>query len=309
MKLFDLHCDTPSLLYKKGENIKSNSLHVSLDGASCFERYVQCAAVWSDISLCDSQCFDFFKAATEYFKDQVGSFITDASALKERQRGFILTVEDSRLISDDTDKVKFLYDSGVRVMTLVWKGLCAVGGGWDTDEGLTKKGADILEGCFDTGIIPDVSHSSDKAALYALQRGRARGLPVIATHSNSRGVCPHKRNLPDHIAKRIAEGGGIIGISLYPPHLHGDTADMGHVIAHVRHYTSLLGRDSICLGCDLDGIDKMPKGIEDLSSLPKLYDALSKEFGEDTAEGIFYNNAYNFFINNLPRKPRNGKEL
>ncbi|MBR6677082.1 MAG: membrane dipeptidase [Clostridia bacterium] len=302
MKLFDLHCDTPSLLYKRGESIESNALHVSLEKTSCFEKYLQCAAIWSDPALSDGECFEFFKNAAGYFKDQCNGYITDANTLQSSGSGFILTVEDSRLISDIPDGVTRLYDFGVRVLTLVWKGLSAVGGAWDTSEELTKKGKDILEECFSTGIIPDISHASDKAALYTLERGRKTKKPVIATHSNSRTVCHHRRNLPDNIARSVAEGGGIIGISLYPPHLFGERAEICHVIDHISHYRSLLGDGCICLGCDFDGIGITPRELEDISSLPRLYDALSKRFGESFAEGVFYNNAYNFFINNLQRE-------
>ena len=114
------------------------------------------------------------------------------------------------------------------------------------------------------------------------------------------------RNLTDDHAKRIAPLGGIIGISLYPPHLRGEKADISDIIKHIQHYVSICGEGAVCLGCDLDGIDIMPEGILDISSLPLLFDRICTSFGTRCAEDVFFNNAYNFFKNNknffMPRK-------
>ena len=37
--------------------------------------------------------------------------------------------------------------------------------------------------------------------------------PVIASHSNSRTVCPAKRNLTDDMLKEIAKTGGLVGMN------------------------------------------------------------------------------------------------
>lgn len=305
MKLFDLHCDTPKKLFENKESLQSNTLHISKEMASAFERYIQCAAVWSDKALSDRQCFDFFKDAARYFEKEAGGFLTNARQLQNTEsHGYILTVEDSRLISDDPGRIDILYNMGVRVMTLLWSGKSSVGSAWNSEGSLTPIGREILERCFEFGIIPDISHANDTVSALVVETARAKNKPVIATHSNSRTVCPHKRNIPDSLAREIASIGGIIGISLYPPHLNKEKADISNITDHIRHYVNTVGTESVCMGCDFDGIDSTPEEIHDISSLPILYDALSKEFGEKCAESIFFNNAYNFFINNLPQNPK-----
>jgi len=128
MKLFDLHCDTPHRLYKTKEKLFENDLHISLSKAGCFERYIQCSAVWSDSAKSDTECFEDFLKTTDYFEKEAGGFICNRDSLKKCRQGFILTVEDSRLISDDIDRAELLYKRGVRAMTLVWGGRSAVGG-------------------------------------------------------------------------------------------------------------------------------------------------------------------------------------
>lgn len=302
MKLFDLHCDTPLKMYKLKESIRDNSLHVSLKKAGEFKKYIQCAAVWSEEELSDEDCFERFFKVCDCFEKEAGSFIkTRADLINSKKHGFILTVEDGRLLCSDKERLSLLYDRGVRVLTLLWSGASIMGSAWNEDSGaLTDFGKKVLEKCFEVGIIPDLSHANDKVVSYALDVSKDTKKPVIATHSNSRQVCSHKRNLSDTHAKMIAESGGIIGISLYPPHLWGEKADISHIIKHIEHYISLFGRNAVCLGCDFDGIGTTPKGIENVGDLSLLYFALSKKMGNIVADNVFFNNAYNFFINNLP---------
>ena len=53
------------------------------------------------------------------------------------------------------------------------------------------------------------------------------------------------------------------------------------------------------MGTDFDGISKSPKDLEDISKLPKFYDLVSREFGEEIADKIFYKNMQKFFVENI----------
>lgn len=303
MKLFDLHCDTPYELYRQNKSLSKNDLHISLERASVFDKYIQCAAVWSDNALTDKECLESFLKITDRFeKEADGLLIRNRKDLENSKKSaFILTVEDARLLCSDISNLDLLYKKGVRVLTLTWGGHSTMGGAWNTDDPFTKFGEEVIYKCFSKGIIPDISHTNDKAQDRAVLIASELGKPLISTHSNSRAVCPHKRNLTDDRAKKIASLGGIIGISLYPPHLFGDSATVSHITDHIAHYINITGTSSVCLGCDFDGIDKTPKKIENLGDLPCLYDAVSARFNEDIAEKVFFKNAYNFFKNNLPQ--------
>ena len=86
MKLFDLHCDTPYRLFKDKKHLQNNDLHVSLEKAEIFERYIQCAAVWSDSDLCDCDCLDFFYKASKNFEKEAGGFIKAKKELEELEK-------------------------------------------------------------------------------------------------------------------------------------------------------------------------------------------------------------------------------
>ena len=304
MKLFDLHCDTPLLLYRQGKSLSSSDLHISLEKASVFKRYVQCAAFWSDSSKSPEECFREFQSAFDSFAAQAGSLlITCRKDLeKANKASFILSVEDARLLCGDIHRLSLLYQKGVRILTPLWRDTSDIGGAWNTEGSLTPFGKEVLEGCFDIGIIPDLSHASDASSAYMILRAKELKRPVIATHSNSRAVCEHKRNLTDTLARDIAITGGIIGISLYPPHLRGEYADISDIIKHIEHFINTAGPDAVCLGCDFDGIDNTPIGICDISDLARVYEIACHTFGFHLCEKIFFDNAYNFFLNNLPKE-------
>ena len=305
MKLFDLHCDTPLELFLKKEKLCRNSLHISLEKAGKFERYIQCAAIWSNPQLTEDECFRRFFEAAEYFKGELSRCGVPLIKTKKdlnncTQRGAILAVEGARLLRGEPDSIAALYNEGVRILTLVWKGSDLAGGAWDTNEPLSPQGTECVEMCFDTGIIPDVSHGSPELIARVLDIAEKRGVSPLATHSNSFSVYPHRRNLSDELFRQICHMGGLCGINLCPDHLCGGNASCEDVLRHIERYINLGGEENIAFGCDFDGISEVPDGIEDISRLPRLYDAVAKRFGAKCADRLFFENAYKYMLNNLP---------
>ena len=75
--------------------------------------------------------------------------------------------------------------------------------------GLSIFGKQVISKMNELGIMVDISHVSDKAALQAIQLSEA---PVIASHSSARAIANHPRNLPDNIIKEIANNSGVIQV-------------------------------------------------------------------------------------------------
>ena len=285
MKLFDLHCDTLCAAYDRGESFSHNSCQVSLDKAfSVFDEYRQVTAVWSRDDLDGEECYRRF--------DRVVNKVFPTASHENFTP--ILSVEGGKLLCGDISRLDHLYRRGVRVFTPVWAGHCCIGGAWDTDEGLTGFGYSVIERCCDLGIIPDVSHASDRMFYEIAEIAGKRGGTVIASHSCSRAVFDHRRNLTDDMARTVSELGGVIGVNLVVPHL--GSPDISAVINHISHLAGIAGEDSICLGCDLDGTDALPDGIKDISDLPVIHGLLSdNKYPRGFADKVFYSNARNFF--------------
>lgn len=298
---FDLHCDTATRLYDRGESLDSSSCHISKNTISQFRKYAQITAVFSSERKTDEECFQRFSAVCKDFTHKNKVRFANGTDIENNCRqnlpSFILSVEDARLLSGDMGKFDFLADSGVKLITPLWSGVTCIGCAFDTDGGLSPFGKRLISRMLIKNIIPDISHASRRSADYILDACREAGAVAVATHSNSFSVCAHPRNLTDGEAQRIAELGGVIGISLAPQHLtEGKKASETDVIAHIEHYRRVVGDGHICLGCDFDGIENTPLGIEHQGKIPHLRSALlGVGASEKFCDGLFWDNAYKLF--------------
>ena len=314
MNYFDLHCDTPYELYRKQTKFDENSHHVSLDKTEkAFECYAQFAAYCASPRKSDAEAYDTYVKCTDYFfaemsrlKDRASictSFAGLEKTVSEGKAAIFPTVEDARILDGDISRLKILHGIGCRVLTLVWGGTSCIGGAHNTNSGLTDFGKAVAEKCFEMGIVPDISHSSEQSVDDLLEIAERYKKPIIATHSNSYAVYPHTRNLRDRHFKKIVELGGLVGVSLCNIHLCPDKndADIDAVIRHIDHYLALGGEDCISLGCDLDGCD-LAKGVSDVSDIPKIFERMSElGYSDETIQKISYKNAYNFIKRNFKK--------
>ena len=78
--------------------------------------------------------------------------------------------------------------------------------------------------------------------------------------------------------KAIIKNSGIMCINIYPPFLeeNPDDATVDSIIKHIDYALSLGAENHLGLGSDFDGIDKTPKGIENLKDYEKLCEKMVK---------------------------------
>ncbi len=304
MDLFDLHCDTPLELLRGDNDFSSGGCHITRDKLARVEKYGQLAAFCVPQSMSDGDGYRYFFEVAENFRraaEKFGFYIFPDGGIGEKQ--FILTVEDLRIIENDLSRIGELYRAGVRLVTPLWGGRTQIGGSHESDEGLTDFGREAVREAIRLGMVPDVSHASPRSADDVLDLAAKAGVPAIASHSNSREICGHTRNITDSQLKAIADSGGIVGVSLYPPHLVADPSKgcaSEDVCRHIIHYIDVIGEDKVCLGCDFDGIGTTPSDLPDVSAMPRLRDALlAQGLREKTIQKIFYDNAAGFFSSRL----------
>lgn len=313
MRYFDLHCDTPHELYRQNVPLDHNDLHISLEKASRLSHYAQIMATWTPKKMDDEKGFinfhkviDNLNIELDRLRDRVQICRLGEEMVEAWQSGktaVFLAVEDARLLGGDITRLKVLYGRGIRFLTLCWGGSSCIGGSHDTTDGLTPFGELVVQCCFDLGIIPDLSHASDATAAQVLGMAREGGKPVIATHSNSRAVYNHSRNLTDEQFCAIRDLGGIVGISQCTAHLT-DTkqapATMDTLLRHIDHYLDLGGEYTVAFGSDFDGISHTPEGIRDLSDMVHVEEAmLAHGYHRELIDNILWRNAHNFVCNHL----------
>lgn len=290
MRIFDMHADTPYKMFSKNVGFSDEGLHVSLDKIKSYESYKQVFAFWCDNEKSDCEVYsDFFEMRKHFIKSM--------NECEKENLSYYFSVEDARLLEGRLERLPLLYSLGVRILTLVWRGISIIGGAYDTDIGLTEFGKKALYTALDIGIIPDVSHASRRVTREVYEASAGKQMPFIATHSNSYSVYPHKRNLLDEEFLIIKKSSGIVGISLAPEHLCEGDAHINDVVNHIEHYLSLGGEDTLCLGCDFDGIDSTPCELSDLSKLYLLKEELLRiGYSEILTDKIFFQNANNFVL-------------
>lgn len=306
MRYFDLHCDTLYEMYEKRCGFYENGLHISLDKQP-FEAYSQIMAIWTKNTLSDGEAYERYNYIFKYVNkiELCGArFCTSSSDYLECEENgarLFLAVEGANLLGNDILRLDKLYSDGVRFLTLVWKGTSCIGGAWDTDEGLSSFGREVVKRCSELGIVVDLSHASHKMISECFSLSDKYGTKLIATHSNSASVCAHGRNLTDAEALEIARRGGLVGINFCPAHLTM-SADCGvhDICNHITHFLDLGLSDVLCIGSDFDGVSRLPDGITGICDVVKIRTELAAlGVGGKQIDMIFYGNAENFVKNRL----------
>ncbi|MDF2865925.1 MAG: Membrane dipeptidase [Clostridia bacterium] len=222
---------------------------------------------------------------------------------KEKKLGIILTVEDAICLEKKIENIQKLYDMGIRAIGLTWNGKnqLASGASCMKDEGLSKFGEEVVKKMNEIGIIIDVSHLSEKSFFDVMNITKK---PVIASHSCSKYICNHRRNLSDEQIKLISKNSGMICLNFYKEFVNVDPnkADLKSFVNHIKHIYSIAGKQCIGIGSDYDGIKKKDTItlLEDNSKLVNLMNFLKKEkFTDEEIDGILWRNQLNFLKKNL----------
>ena len=306
--VFDLHCDTAlALLGKTGNeagNLKHNSLHIDLDRAAKLEAYCQCFACFTTpdmqqwMKVSPIVVFERELATIQREVDKHKRMIRLAYCAEDveanRDSGkmsAILTIEGPAGFDFDPELLENLHQIGFRMSTLGWNEKNVLTGSNVTGGGLTDKGREYVKEAQRLGILVDVSHISDEGFWDIMEITQA---PVVASHSNSRFVCNHSRNLTDDMFRAICRTGGVAGINQYAEFL-GEHPTLDTVCDHVLHLLELdPDGKHIALGGDLDGCEAFNEGFEGIQSYPSLAQRLlERGLTEDMIRDIFWNNALN----------------
>ena len=295
LRVFDGHCDTAVELWQRKEALADSSCQVSLRRARKFDAYVQIFAfctAWLPPQVRESDAFleslRYFSVQLSCNRDEIALCRTakDAqSTLNGNARGAMLAIEGAEAIGCDPGRLDEAYEAGVRMATLTWNHKNALAGSCHTGEGLSAQGREFVRRAQKLGIIIDVSHLSERAFWDVCELSEK---PIVASHSNSRAVCPHPRNLTDEQFRTICQLGGTAGINLYGPFLSERAATLDDVCRHIEHFCALGGASHVALGGDLDGCDTLPAGFSGVEDYEKLADALSSRgYPEEIIRGIF----------------------
>ena len=137
----------------------------------------------------------------------------------EGKRVVFISMENADPLSSDPELLNTYYRQGLRMLGLVHfmnNDLADSATALPEWKGLSPKGRDLVQRANRLGILLDVSHASDAVFDQMLALSTA---PIIASHSSSRAVNPHPRNLDDNRVRQLAAKGGVIQVNAYSDYL------------------------------------------------------------------------------------------
>lgn len=290
--IFDGHCDTATELWRRNQSLDRTDCMVSLPDAKELGGYGQFFAfcTYGGLDLGYS-CEDLLYRPYAYFMEELArqkerivlcrTMADLDAAAEQRKAGAFLALEGAEGIQCDPGRLDELYNMGIRMVTLTWNANNALAGSAKEDgPGLSRQGREFVRKAQGLGIMVDVSHISDRAFWDIMDIAER---PVVASHSNSRRLCGHGRNLTDEQFLALCQLNGSAGLNLYSYFLAEDgNADLETVYRHLDHFLTLSGGGHVALGGDLDGCDSLPKGFRSLRDHMKLTDLLEeKEFSPE----------------------------
>ena len=275
MKFVDMHCDTLTKVLRwpeKGDLLK-NTMSVDYTRLMEHERALQFFASFIYLDQFENRdpelAYDFFCKVLDFYDQQVAANKDMVMPVKTwedvctvmngptKKIGSLLTLEEGAMINGKMERLEEFFDRGVRLLTLTWNFENCLGfpNSDDPDEmklGLKPFGVEVVERMQELGMIVDVSHLSDGGFWDIVKITKK---PFVASHSDARVICGHRRNLTDDMLKALANHGGVTGLNLNPPFLDfekGSTIDA--MVRHILHIINVAGEDVMAIGSDFDGI-------------------------------------------------------
>ena len=309
-KAIDLHCDTLMKIAKSGNLDENGKSHVSLRGLQeggvalqCFADFVPTGMFPKFIrkgatNLMFNKFYKNYQNMMVYHRDILFPVLTKADLDKcgvDGKIGILLTIEDGGVLGEKIENVKKYYDKGVRLVTLTWNHENAIGypNSYEPEimnKGLKPYGREVVKEMERLGMVVDVSHVSDGVFWDVAEMATK---PFLASHSNARSVCGHKRNMTDEMIKALADKGGVMGLNLGPEFVGAveGVTRLEDLVAQILHIRDVGGAGVLALGSDFDGIH----GALDIAGpqdWPRLEAALKEEgLSDDELDMMWYTNA------------------
>ncbi|KIY71101.1 hypothetical protein CYLTODRAFT_419110 [Cylindrobasidium torrendii FP15055 ss-10] len=243
--------------------------------------------------------FDVARLLINKYSDTFELALTSTDVKKAIANGKIASligVEGAHQIGNSIAVLRQYHALGARYMTLThtchnaFADSCGYYPGKEPlHNGLSSLGYRLVDEMNRLGVLVDISHTSDATATDVLKYSKA---PVIWSHSSSRAVHEHVRNVPDNVLELVGTEDGkkdaVIMVNFAPAFVADPgQATLDVVADHVDHLAEVTGKQHVGIGSDYDGIDSTPVGLEDVSTYPALIAELYKRgWSKDELAGL-----------------------
>ena len=237
--------------------------------------------------------FETIRSSVARFPELARLALTPDDAYRNKKSGLssiFIGIENGYVIGHDLSLINAYYLAGARYITLCHSrnnDICDSSSDEKGPEhgGLSDFGRKVVDEMNRVGMMVDVSHVSDESFYDILEATRA---PVIASHSDCRALCDHRRNLNDDMLIKLAENGGVIQICFLSDYVRfpepNPERDSARADWHRRYpeYGALSGDAKKAAGKDWDAIDDLfPQPLATVSEMVDHIDHVVKVAGID----------------------------
>ncbi|MBZ5533048.1 MAG: dipeptidase [Acidobacteriia bacterium] len=238
--IIDTHADTPQRFldehFDLGENTPVSDGHMDLGKIKKGNLGAEFFSIWVEpdfkghyakraMDLIDS----VYQQAARHPDQMTMAFTADDIVRAHQQHKFaaLLGIEGGHAIENDVRLLRDFHRLGVRYMTLTWSNTneWADSSGDIKDpnvkhyNGMTDFGKDVVREMNRLGMIIDISHVSDATFYQALLISQA---PIIASHSSSRALTNHPRNMTDDMLRAVALNNGVVMVNFFSAFIDED---------------------------------------------------------------------------------------
>lgn len=296
MKIIDFHCDTILEAWRHPEkSFYNGDFSINIEKMKKGGALAQFFAMWLSSKENKSKGpFDIVKSMLSRYEEILNAFSDDlapATCLADIEKNAsegkissILTIEDGVFVENDIERVKYVYDKGVRLITLLWNYENTIGFPNNDNpivhqKGLKPFGIDVVKYMNELGILVDVSHLSE-GGFYDVARYSSK--PFVASHSCARALCNHRRNLTDDQLRILGGKGGFVGVNFERSFLQegSEGATFEQIRDHLLYMKNKAGMEAIGFGSDFDGIETNGE-LVDYTGFPRLIEYLEDSFTDD----------------------------
>ena len=331
MKVIDMHCDTIMVLMNGKDELRKSNNMIDLEKMQKGNYLLQCFAMfvpyvsknkeekYSPFEYCNKM-IDKYYLELDKNQDLISPAFTSADIeknIKDGKMTALLTIEEGGVCLGNIEFLRNFYRLGVRMMTLTWnfkneiatpnidyfaidrdkvKGADVLP---NVTDGLTEFGIEVVKEMNKLGMVIDCSHLGDKGFYDVIKYSTK---PIVCSHSCSRSVCNHPRNMTDDMLLKLKENGGVVGINYCQGFIKSEKtlATIKDVVKHIVYIKDLIGIDYIGLGSDFDGISNENIELKDASMMGRLIDELRAQgFSEEDIDKICYKNVLRVFKANF----------
>ena len=238
--------------------------------------------------------FDKIEEIVSQNKDYIAIARTPNDLWMHKHQGLksiMLGIENGLALEGKLENLQHFADRGVVYVTLCHNGdndICDSARGNNTHNGVSAFGEQVIREMNRLGILVDLSHGGEKSFYDALD---ISSQPIVCSHSSSRALCDHPRNLTDDQMRALAAKCGVAQTTIYHGFLKKDgEATILDVMAHLDHAIDVMGIDHVGLGTDFDG-DGGVRGLADSSELINFTrQLLARRYSEQDIQKIWGGN-------------------